>query len=139
MKKKIENIKEEVLEDVIDNLFGKKKIEHLSREYVKECLIEDGVLYWTIDLTISKLQKEHEKGDRLHFRKLIQSAGKELFHSIEDKDLKYLVGDLMSKNEDWVLNHQHTYGAERILEEGFTETQEEWIKNLKKKLEKDEK
>jgi len=71
---------------------------------------------------------------RLEIRKKIQEAGKKLYESIEDEDLKWLTGEIMALNEDYVLTQPDTQGAHIILEQGFTDNQLKWIKNLDKKL-----
>jgi len=73
--------------------------------------------------------------ERFEIRKKIQSMGKAIYESIKNEDLKYLAGELMSKNEDWVLNHRDTEGAEIILRQGFSDNQLIFIKNLQNKLE----
>ena len=73
--------------------------------------------------------------ERFEIRKKIQSIGKAIYESIKNEDLKYLVGELMSKNEDWVLNHRDTEGAKIILRQGFSDNQLIFIKNLQNKLE----
>ena len=76
------------------------------------------------------------KPERLEIRKRIQEAGEKLYESIEDEDLKWLVGEIMCLNEYWVMENPDTYGAELILSQGFTDNQKKWITNLNKKLKK---
>jgi len=73
---------------------------------------------------------------KLEIRKRIQEAGEKLYESIEDEDLKWLVGEIMCLNEYWVMENPDTYGAELILSQGFTDNQKKWITNLNKKLKK---
>jgi len=71
---------------------------------------------------------------RLEIRKKIQKVGEKLYESVEDTDLKWLTGEIMALNEDYVLTHPDTQGTQIILEQGFTDNQKKWITNLNKKL-----
>lgn len=71
---------------------------------------------------------------RMRIRKMINKAAGDFFNSIEDEDLQNLTGEIMSLNEEWVLNNLHTYGAEVIMKHGLKQNQRKWIDNLRKKL-----
>ena len=73
--------------------------------------------------------------ERLEIRKKIQMAGNRLYESIENRVLQNIAGELMAKNEDFVLNNKDTFGAVDILNRGFTTNQRKWLKELDKKLE----
>ena len=73
--------------------------------------------------------------DRLEIRIAIQIAGEELYESIPTGPLKWLVGDIMANNEEYVLNNIGNVGADDILNNGFTVNQLEWINELKNLLE----
>lgn len=70
----------------------------------------------------------------MRIRKMINKAAGDFFNSIEDEDLQNLTGEIMSLNEEWVLNNLHTYGAEVIMKHGLKQNQRKWIDNLRKKL-----
>ena len=72
--------------------------------------------------------------ERIRIREIIQNAAGDLYNSIADEDLKWLVGSIISLNEEYVINNPDTIGAQEILENGFTDNQKTWIINLKKKL-----
>ena len=74
--------------------------------------------------------------ERFEIRRMIHQSGRKIYESIEDRDLRYLVGDIMARNEDWVLNHKETIAAEAILQQGFTDTQLNFIKNIQNKLQR---
>jgi len=69
--------------------------------------------------------------DRLEIRKQIQDVADELYESIPNGPLKYIVGDIMANNEEYVLNNFDTVGTEYILHQGFTVNQLKWITELK--------
>ena len=50
--------------------------------------------------------------------------------------MKWLVGEIMSLNEDWVMANPDAFGVEIILKQGFTDNQKKWITNLNEKLKK---
>ena len=76
--------------------------------------------------------------DRIKIRRAIQIAGKSFYESICQRNLQNIAGELMAKNEDWVLNHPDTVGSEIILSKGFTDNQLRWLKNLKELIEPEE-
>lgn len=69
--------------------------------------------------------------DRLEVRIAIQVASEELYESISHGPLKWLVGDIISKNEDYVLNNPGSAATDDILNNGFTHNQLTWINELK--------
>ena len=75
--------------------------------------------------------------NRIEIRKQIQSAGNGLYDDIPDGPLKWIVGEIMNLNEDYVINHSEpglSNGAYDILDNGFTLNQLQWITELKEKL-----
>jgi hypothetical protein len=72
--------------------------------------------------------------DRIEIRKQIQSAGDGLYEDIPQGPLKWIVGEIINLNEEYVLNHSEpemTKGAYDILNNGFTLNQLQWIIELK--------
>jgi hypothetical protein len=68
---------------------------------------------------------------RLEIRKQIQKAGYDYYTSFPDGNLKWIVGELMSLNEDRVLAYPETYGSEYILKHGLTENQHEFVEGVR--------
>ena len=62
-------------------------------------------------------------------RKRIQLAGMPFIESLPG-ELQNLAGDLMGLNEDWVILHPDTLGADFILDTGFTDNQQRWLREL---------
>lgn len=67
---------------------------------------------------------------RLEIRQQIHESGRDLYESIQNEDLRYLVGEIMALNEDWIINLPNTVGAVEILSMGFTCNQKKFIENL---------
>ena len=72
--------------------------------------------------------------ERCEVRKKIKLSGREIIGDIRDRDLRGLVEDLMTRNEEWVLNHRESLGADRVLSQGFLDNQIKFIRSLEEKL-----
>jgi len=77
------------------------------------------------------IELKGRREDRLEIRRQISKAGHKLYESMNPRELQNIAGELMSKNEDWVLDNPDTYGAEDILKQGFTDNQINWLIELK--------
>lgn len=52
--------------------------------------------------------------------------------------LRWLANDIIGMNEEyWLENRKGTYGAERVMERKFTTNQEQWIRKIKKQIERE--
>ena len=77
--------------------------------------------------------------NRLEIRKTIQASGNDFYNSLPEGPLQQLAGEIMGRNEEYVLNHSGventTVGALSILRDGFTTNQKNWLRDLKKIVE----
>lgn len=99
---------------------------------------------WMCPLKIQKLKVFEEDDDEYSVRKQIKESGEEFFESFDNIYLQNLAGELMSLNEKRVEWEREKYGyesigAEMILEEGFLDTQKEWLRKLEEIVEKTQK
>jgi len=79
--------------------------------------------------------------DRLETRRQISKVGCEFMESLIDANLMNLAGELMLRNEDYVLNHsgeQETYRTLNIMETGFTVNQKQMLERLRDQLQQRE-
>ena len=92
-------------------------------------LIKDDETLTGDELKITdKLTIDNNK--RFEIRKKIHISGQDLYESFPDGSIKWLIGEIVALNEDWILTHPGTIGEEEILETGFTATQKKHIKDL---------
>ena len=82
-----------------------------------------------------KERPSYTHNERVDLRKKIHAAGNEFFESLSDiKDLQYVAGEFMSKNEDWCILYPNTYGYIDITKTGFTQNQKSFLERLAKSL-----
>lgn len=69
----------------------------------------------------------------LDLRAAIQMAGKPFRDSLQNKTAKYVAGEFMELNIEYVQNRQgdnETIGAESILKTGFTANQKQFLEDI---------
>ena len=64
---------------------------------------------------------------RLEIRKQIHNEGHDLYESCPNGSFKWLVGEIMALNEEFVLNNPDLIKTEEILGFGFSVSQAKWI------------
>ena len=72
--------------------------------------------------------------ERIYIRKQIHASGNKLYDDIPQGPLKWIVGEIMNLNEEYVLNHSNigmNNAAYDIMHTGFTINQLQWITELK--------
>ena len=75
---------------------------------------------------------------RNQIRKTIQDAGRVFYKSLPEGSLRWIAGEIMALNEDYVLNHSGknaTGNTDLILRDGFTKNQKKFLKKIKEAME----
>lgn len=51
--------------------------------------------------------------------------------------LQFLVNDIIELNQEWLENHQETYGADYLKENELTRNQEKWVEDIAEEMRPD--